>query len=346
MLWYYAQNKKRMGPVPLESLRSMLDAGELKPTDMVWQEGTQKWVPISAVPELSDPQGWSLPSLTVHPSSPSMALKNTSFSLPEIHFGAEPLRKRPGPRPPVAIACKGIAKSFGEGSAKTQVLRGIDLDVYKGQMTFLVGQTGCGKTTLISIMAGTLDPTEGSVNVFGQEITKMSQAQVIRFRGDNIGFIFQSFNLLPALTAAENAMVPLLIAGWDRKKAHAKACEFLSKIGMEKRLNHLPRMMSGGQQQRVAIARALVREPRLLVCDEPTSALDSATGHTVMELLRDVAVGADRAVIVVTHDTRVFDFADRIVEMEDGKIKSIEEKVKETPSKTDLPKPSMWEVQI
>jgi putative ABC transport system ATP-binding protein len=345
-LWYYAQNKKRMGPFELERLRDMLKSGQLKPSDMIWQEGTQKWVPASSVPELNDPRSWSLPSLTLHPSSPSALLKATQFSLPEIHFGDLPAPRRAGPPPQSAIVCKGITKSFGEGSAKTQVLRGIDLHVYKGQMTFLVGQTGCGKTTLISIMAGTLDPTKGSVTVFDQEITRMSQKQVIRFRGDNIGFIFQSFNLLPALTAAENAMVPLLIAGRDRKKAHKRACEFLSKIGMEKHLNHLPRMMSGGQQQRVAIARALVRDPRLLVCDEPTSALDSATGHTVMELLRDVAVKADRAVIVVTHDTRVFDFADRIVEMEDGKIKSIEEKVKAAPSAGDLPRPSMWEMDI
>jgi putative ABC transport system ATP-binding protein len=140
------------------------------------------------------------------------------------------------------------------------------------------------------------------------------------FRRRNLGFVFQQYNLLPALTAAENAAVPLLAAGAKRKPSVEKARDLLNQLGMEKRANALPRELSGGQQQRVALARALIHEPRLLVCDEPTSALDAETGHAVMELLRTVAVRTDRAVIVVTHDSRVFDFADRIAYMDDGRI--------------------------
>jgi putative ABC transport system ATP-binding protein len=226
----------------------------------------------------------------------------------------------------VAIACSGVTKSFGSGNALTLALRGIDLNVYAGQMTMLIGQSGCGKTTLISIMAGTLDPTQGVINIFDHDITRMSAAEKVLFRGKYIGFVFQQFNLLPALTAAENVMVPLLIAGKSRRDSYPRACDLLTKLGMGKRLKNKPNQLSGGQQQRVAIARALVHDPRLLVCDEPTSALDAESGKTVMELLRDSAVRPGRAVIIVTHDSRIFDFSDRTVEMEDGRVISIEEK--------------------
>jgi putative ABC transport system ATP-binding protein len=226
----------------------------------------------------------------------------------------------------IAVSCKGVTKAFGEGEARTWALRGVDLDVYAGQMTMLVGPSGCGKTTLISIVAGTLDAGAGSVLVYGRDLVGMSAAEKVRFRRQHIGFVFQQFNLLPALTAAENAMVPLLIAGVSRQKAHPRACEILARLGMGARLHNLPRQLSGGQQQRVAIARALVHEPRLLVCDEPTSALDAETGHTVMELLRDLVVQPDRAVIVVTHDSRIFEFSDRTSRMEDGRVIAVEEK--------------------
>ena len=235
----------------------------------------------------------------------------------------------PAPARPrnIAVSCRGLTKGFGEGSAKTLALRGVDLDVYTNEMTLLVGPSGCGKTTLMSVVAGTLNPDSGNVVIFDKDLTKLSSAQKIRFRGQSIGFVFQQFNLLPALTAAENAMVPLLINGWTRRKALARAGELLTRIGMGKRLNHLPRMLSGGQQQRVAIARALTHEPRLLVCDEPTSALDAESGHLIMEILRDVACTPDpeRAVIVITHDSRIFDFSDRTAHMEDGSIIKIEE---------------------
>ncbi len=228
----------------------------------------------------------------------------------------------------LAVSCRGVTKAFGEGNAKTLALRGVNLDVYTSEMTLLVGPSGCGKTTLMSVVAGTLNPDSGKVVIFDQDLTNLSSAEMIRFRGQNIGFVFQQFNLLPALTAAENAMIPLLINGWPRRRALARAGELLTRIGMGKRLDHLPRQLSGGQQQRVAIARALAHEPRLLVCDEPTSALDAETGHLIMEILRDIAVTPDpeRAVVVITHDSRIFDFSDRTAQMEDGSIVAIEEK--------------------
>ena len=154
----------------------------------------------------------------------------------------------------------------------------------------------------------------------------MSDRTLTRFRAQNIGFVFQQYNLLPALTAAENAAIPLVIAGWTKQRAVRKAGEVLAAIGMGKKLASLPSQLSGGQMQRVAIARALVHEPRLLVCDEPTAALDHETGITVMELLREAAVRPDRAVVVVTHDNRVFGFGDRIAHMDDGAIVRVEER--------------------
>src|SRR5262249_48597472 len=159
--------------------------------------------------------------------------------------------------------------------------------------------------------AGTLDPTSGSCHVFGHDLVHMKAADKIRFRCQNIGFVFQQFNLLPALTAVENASVPLLIAGWTRRRALEAATQLLERLGMQERRHHFPRQRSGGQQQRVAVARALIHEPRLVVCDEPTSALDSKTGSTVLELLRAVAVHPRRAVLVATHDSRIGTFGDR-----------------------------------
>jgi putative ABC transport system ATP-binding protein len=224
-----------------------------------------------------------------------------------------------------AVVCRGLTKEFGDGDSKVFALRGIDMEVFNGQMTLLVGPSGCGKTTLISIVAGLLDATAGDIEVLGQDLRRLRGRRLVQFRGKNIGFVFQQYNLLPSLTAAENAAVPLIIAGVKRRDAVAKANAILESVGMGPRAHALPSQLSGGQQQRVAIARALVHEPRLLVCDEPTAALDAHSGHTVMELLKKVAVGADRAVIVVTHDNRVFNFGDRIVYMSDGIVEKIEE---------------------
>jgi len=224
----------------------------------------------------------------------------------------------------VAVRVRGVTKEFGTGDSMTRALRGVDLDVPYGEMLMLVGPSGCGKTTLVSIVAGTLEPSAGDVLVLGQDLVTMTNGRKVRFRREHVGFIFQSYNLLPALTAAENAAVPLLIAGWRRSHAVEAAAEILDRLGLGDRLANLPNELSGGQQQRVAIARALVHEPRLLVCDEPTSALDAENGRITMELIQKIAVQPDRAVIVVTHDSRAYAFADRIASMEDGRIESVQ----------------------
>ena len=222
--------------------------------------------------------------------------------------------------PSNAVSCRQVKKEFGTGDNRALVLRGVDFDVRFGEMTMLVGPSGCGKTTLLSVIAGLLDATGGEIAVLGQNMDELSGSDSVLFRRKNLGFVFQQYNLLPALSAAENAAVPLLAAGVPRKKAVDQASALLAELGMEQRLRALPSQLSGGQQQRVALARALVHEPRLIVCDEPTSALDHETGQAVMDLLTKVAVRDDRAVIVVTHDSRVFDFADRIAHMDDGRI--------------------------
>lgn len=226
----------------------------------------------------------------------------------------------------VAVRIRGVTKSFGRGEQKVTALRGIDWDVFKGQLSMIIGPSGCGKTTLLSVVAGILNADEGSVEIFGHDLTAMGDRRRTSFRARNIGFIFQQYNLLPALNAAENAAIPLIIAGWKRADAVAKATDVLTRLGMANKRNSLPSQLSGGQMQRVAIARALVHEPELLVCDEPTAALDHDTGLAVMDLLRDAAVRPDRAVIVVTHDNRVFHYGDRIVRMDDGRIVEVREK--------------------
>src|SRR5215510_1896519 len=202
---------------------------------------------------------------------------------------------QPGPPPAAkrrlraAVSCRGVTKEFGAGGTQTLALRGVDLEVYDGQLTLLVGPSGCGKTTLISIVAGLLNPTQGSVAVLGTDLAKLSGRQLVEFRAKNIGFVFQQYNLLPALSAAENAAVPLIITGWTRARAIARAREMLATVGLSHRADKFPSQLSGGEQQRVAIARALINEPRLLVCDEPTSALDARSGQTVMEVIKQVA---------------------------------------------------------
>jgi putative ABC transport system ATP-binding protein len=225
-----------------------------------------------------------------------------------------------------AVSCTGITKWFGEGDARVQALRGLDLEIRMGELAMLVGPSGCGKTTLISIIAGLLDATEGELEVLGTRPQELKPETKIVFRRKNLGFVFQQFNLLPTLTAAENVAVPLFVAGFPRRAAIEKASELLNELGLGDHLRNLPSQLSGGQQQRVAIARALIHDPRLVVCDEPTSALDAKTGHKVMELFAEIAVRPDRALIVVTHDSRIFDFADVITHMEDGRAVSEERK--------------------
>jgi putative ABC transport system ATP-binding protein len=218
-----------------------------------------------------------------------------------------------------------MEKWFGDGDARIHVLKSVDLDVASGSMTFLVGPSGCGKTTLISAMTGLLTPDSGSVEVFGTAITALHGRELTELRGRITGFIFQQFNLLPALDAVENAAVPLLILGRTQQEANHRARALLERLGMAPHLRKFPAQLSGGQQQRVAIARALIHEPRVVVCDEPTASLDAEAGHAVMELLREIAVAPERAVVVVTHDTRIFGFADRIAHMSDGEIVKLDE---------------------
>ncbi len=219
-----------------------------------------------------------------------------------------------------AICARGITRDFQAGQSVIRVLHGIDTDIRSGEMTFVVGESGSGKTTLISIMCGILWPTDGEVKVFGTDIYSLSDADLVNFRLENIGFIFQQYNLIPSIDAAANAAVPLIAQGMAIEPARAKAIELLEKLNIGDQANKLPNQLSGGQQQRVAIARALVHEPRLVVCDEPTAALDASSGRRVMDLLRDVAIAPDRACIIVTHDNRIFDLADRILVLEDGRI--------------------------
>jgi putative ABC transport system ATP-binding protein len=225
-----------------------------------------------------------------------------------------------------AVECRAVEKDFGSGETRVQALRSVDLQVPFGELTMLVGPSGCGKTTLLSVIAGVLNASRGEVELLGQSLNSLSGNDLVEFRRQNLGFVFQQFNLLPALTAAENAAIPLLAAGLPRKSSVERAAELLNQLGMGDRGHAYPSQLSGGQQQRVAFARALVHEPRLLVCDEPTSALDAETGQQVMELLTAHAVRSDRATIVVTHDNRVFSFADRMARMEDGHIMDVTSK--------------------
>ena len=227
----------------------------------------------------------------------------------------------------IAVFCKNVTKSYVTGPTKVMALRGVDLEVRQGELLMLVGPSGCGKTTLISVVAGILDHDEGECLVFQRDLRGMGQTKKTRYRGQNVGFVFQAYNLLPTLTALENVSVPLLILGVARKEAHERAKDILEQVGLADRMFASPAQLSGGQQQRVAIARALIHGPKLIVCDEPTSALDAETGHRVMEVLRDSALSSERALIIVTHDNRIFNFADRIARMEDGRIVSVESQV-------------------
>lgn len=220
----------------------------------------------------------------------------------------------------VAVHCHKVVKVYDTGEQKVVALNGIDLDVALGELMMLVGPSGCGKTTLISVIAGILNQDSGLCELFGENLLTMRSREKLAFRARNIGFVFQAFNLLPALNAAENVAVPLIINGIKRASAEKQAIEVLEQVGLGERWKSLPVQLSGGQQQRVAIARALVHSPRLIVCDEPTSALDHASGHNVMNLLKQVALHKDRALIIVTHDARIFNFADHIAEMDDGHV--------------------------
>ncbi len=227
------------------------------------------------------------------------------------------------PEKDIAVRCRQLSKTYETGTQKVHALDDVNVDIPYGELMMLVGPSGCGKTTLISVIAGIMDQDSGSCEIFGQDMQDLSPKERLRFRGQNIGFVFQAYNLLPTLTIAENVSIPLIINGIARKEANCSAQNALETVGLGDRVHALPSQLSGGQQQRVAIARAIIHNPRLVVCDEPTSALDHETGHHIMEILKTKASHPERAMVVVTHDARIFEFADRIASMDDGKVHKV-----------------------
>jgi len=221
----------------------------------------------------------------------------------------------------VAIAAQGVEMVVRSGQQDLKILKGLDWDIPKGNIELLMGPSGSGKTTLLSILAGLLSPSVGKVHLLGQDITKMSRKKLTKFRRNNIGFIFQDFNLFPALTARENVEIALNLKGIRGKEAQKRADAALDQVGVMDKGHLLPRDLSGGQKQRVAIARALSGHPSLIMADEPTASLDSQSGHLVMELLRQLAKDEGCTVLIVTHDPRIADLADRTVFIEDGNFK-------------------------
>jgi putative ABC transport system ATP-binding protein len=223
-----------------------------------------------------------------------------------------------------AVQCHGVTKRFGTEESEVVALRGVELAIREGELLMLVGPSGCGKTTLISIIAGILSASTGGCTVFGKNFASLSDSERLDFRAKNIGFIFQAYNLLPSLNLAENVAIPLIINGMDKKQAVLKAAKLLKEVGLGERIKNKPSQLSGGQQQRVAIARALVHQPKLLVCDEPTSALDHDTGQKIMQLIREMKEKFGTTIVIVTHDNRIFEYADRIAYMDDGVVSRVE----------------------
>ena len=223
------------------------------------------------------------------------------------------------------LHCENITKIFNTGEAEVKALQGVSLDVYENELLMLVGPSGCGKTTFVSILSTLLSFEDGYCEVLGKDISKMNDEAKTAFRGKNIGFVFQSFNLLPSLSAVDNVALPLTIAGVSRQKAFKSAKEILSAVELADKAETKPNNLSGGQQQRVAIARALVHQPKLIICDEPTSSLDHQSGQVVMQLLKKISKEKGVSMIVVTHDNRIYKYADKTAYMEDGKILKVKQ---------------------
>jgi putative ABC transport system ATP-binding protein len=219
-----------------------------------------------------------------------------------------------------AIAVRELTKNYAEGATGTLALRGVDLDAHAGEVLMLVGPSGSGKTTLLSIMGCILTATAGSVRVAGREVVGLREKELPAIRLQHIGFVFQGFNLFPTLSAGENVELMLDLKGVSPAAAKKRAQELLDQVGLAGKYDAFPADLSGGQKQRIAIARALAGDPGIILADEPTAALDSHTGRTVMEMMSDLAHKRGRAVVIVTHDSRVLSFADRIVKIEDGVI--------------------------
>jgi len=216
-----------------------------------------------------------------------------------------------------------LTKVFGSGASAVRAVDGVDLTVRRGEILLIMGPSGSGKTTLLTMIGGLLRPTAGTVRLNGRDITSMKESELPQVRRHLVGFIFQTFNLLEALSTAENVEVALNLAGISGRQARQKAEAILSNLGLSKRLGFKPRDLSGGEKQRISIARALANDPQLILADEPTANLDSKHGHDVVVLLRDIAKKQDRTVLIVSHDDRIREAADRVLWLEDGRFKDI-----------------------
>jgi len=224
-----------------------------------------------------------------------------------------------------AISAKHVVKWFGEGQTRTTAVKDASFDAYFGEMLFIVGPSGSGKTTLLSIISGILRPNEGNVTVKGLDIWNLKNDELADFRLNTIGFVFQDYHLFPRLTTVENVAIPLILKKREWKDALSEAMEYLDIVGLKDRAQLPPVKLSGGEQQRVAIARAIVSRPDILVLDEPTASLDGDTGKMILSFVHDRILNDQRCILIVTHDSRIFEFADRMMHMEDGKITELEE---------------------
>ena len=218
------------------------------------------------------------------------------------------------------VSIKNVSKTYGSNRTAVKAVSDVSLEINSGEVVLIIGPSGSGKTTLLSMMGTLLSPTEGQIVVDGVDVVNMNSSQLAHVRLMQYGFIFQSSNLLSALSAQQNVAVPLLAAGVNKKQAAKAAKSLLEKLHLGERLNNLPRNLSGGEKQRVAIARALANNPKVILADEPTASLDSKTGHEIMKLLCDTACDEGRAVVIVSHDLRLKDIAHRVITIEDGRL--------------------------
>ncbi|MFZ0931814.1 MAG: ABC transporter ATP-binding protein [Syntrophobacteraceae bacterium] len=222
-----------------------------------------------------------------------------------------------------AVKATELEKSFGEGEAKTWAVRGISFEAYFGEMLYFVGPSGSGKTTLLSMISGILKPDSGGVVVEGKDIWRLSTNEIADFRLNKVGFVFQDYHLFPKLSTMENVAIPLIFKKLDWEWSMRTAVKFLDVVGLADKASLLPNKLSGGEQQRVAIARAIVGSPDLLIFDEPTASLDGTTGKKIIEFVKNNFLNDTRSILIVTHDSRIYEFADRIIALEDGRIVKI-----------------------
>lgn len=222
-----------------------------------------------------------------------------------------------------AIHAENVHKAYGAGATRTPVLKGIDIDIMPGECVFLVGPSGSGKSTLLSILGCILTPDSGVVNILGEDVTCLRPKQQARFRRERIGFVFQRFHLFRGLTAAENVRLSMHLAGYSKTDSKQEACRLLEAVGLKDKISSQVTKLSMGQRQRVALARALAPNPELILADEPTASLDAHSGLRAMGLLRELTAAQNKTVIVVTHDSRIFHFADRILHLDDGRVTAV-----------------------